>query len=70
MAKVGKRFSAAREAFTGKEALSVQDAVALVKGSASAKFDETVEIAMNLGVDPASRGPNGSRCCRFAQWHR
>ncbi|OUS19038.1 50S ribosomal protein L1 [Litorivita pollutaquae] len=52
MAKVGKRFSAAREAFTGKEALSVQDAVALVKGSASAKFDETVEIAMNLGVDP------------------
>ncbi len=52
MAKVGKRFSAAREAFAGKEALSVAEAVALVKGSASAKFDETVEIAMNLGVDP------------------
>ena len=52
MAKLGKRTRAAREAFAGKENLSVEDAVALVKGSASAKFDETVEIAMNLGVDP------------------
>jgi large subunit ribosomal protein L1 len=39
-------------AFEGKENLSVEDAVALVKANASAKFDETVEIAMNLGVDP------------------
>ncbi|MBD3679386.1 MAG: 50S ribosomal protein L1 [Rhodobacteraceae bacterium] len=52
MAKFGKRTRAAREAFAGKEDLSVEDAVALVKGNASAKFDETVEIALNLGVDP------------------
>ncbi len=52
MAKIGKRLKAAREAFAGKENLSVEDAVALVKGSASTKFDETVEIALNLGVDP------------------
>ncbi|WP_108260224.1 50S ribosomal protein L1 [Mangrovicoccus ximenensis] len=52
MAKLGKRTKAAREAFVGKENLSVEEAVALVKGSASAKFDETLEIAMNLGVDP------------------
>ena len=52
MAKIGKRLKAAREAFVGKENLSVEDAVALVKGSASTKFDETVEIALNLGVDP------------------
>ncbi|MGD9863023.1 MAG: 50S ribosomal protein L1 [Pseudodonghicola sp.] len=52
MAKLGKRTRAAREAFAGKENLSVEDAVALIKGAASAKFDETVEIAMNLGVDP------------------
>ena len=52
MAKLGKRTRAAREAFVGKESLSVEDAVALVKGNATAKFDETVEIALNLGVDP------------------
>ncbi|AWI82574.1 50S ribosomal protein L1 [Alloyangia pacifica] len=52
MAKLGKRTRAAREAFAGKEELSVEDAVALIKANASAKFDETVEIAMNLGVDP------------------
>ncbi|MBK0325672.1 50S ribosomal protein L1 [Rhodobacteraceae bacterium F11138] len=52
MAKLGKRTRAAREAFAGKDNLSVEDAVALVKSNANAKFDETVELAMNLGVDP------------------
>ena len=52
MAKLGKRTRAAREAFSGKEDISVEDAVALIKANANAKFDESVEIAMNLGVDP------------------
>ncbi len=52
MAKLGKRTKAAREAFAGKEDISVEGAVALVKANASAKFDETLEIALNLGVDP------------------
>ncbi|RKF14730.1 50S ribosomal protein L1 [Roseovarius spongiae] len=52
MAKPGKRIRAAREAFDGKSNLSVEDAVKLVKANANAKFDETIEIAMNLGVDP------------------
>ncbi|SLN77961.1 50S ribosomal protein L1 [Roseisalinus antarcticus] len=52
MAKFGKRTRAAREAVAGKENLSVSEAVALVKGNAVAKFDETIEIALNLGVDP------------------
>ena len=52
MAKLGKRTAAARAAFEGKSNLSVEDAVKLIKGAASAKFDETLEIAMNLGVDP------------------
>ncbi len=52
MAKLGKRTTSAREAFVGKENLSVEEAVALIKSNATAKFDETVEIAMNLGVDP------------------
>ena len=52
MAKMGKRTRAAREAFADKENLSVDEAVALVKSNATAKFDETVEIAMQLGIDP------------------
>ncbi len=52
MAKLGKRTRKAQEAFVGKVNITVEDAVALIKGAASAKFDETLEIAMNLGVDP------------------
>jgi len=52
MAKLGKRTRAAREEFAGKVDVSIEEAVKLVKGSAKAKFDETVEISLNLGVDP------------------
>ena len=52
MAKLGKRTTAAREAFAGKSDVAVAEAVSLVKANAKAKFDETVEISMNLGVDP------------------
>ncbi|QFT82241.1 50S ribosomal protein L1 [Roseovarius sp. THAF27] len=52
MAKLGKRTRAAREAFADKHNVTVEEAVAMVKNHASAKFDETVEIAVNLGVNP------------------
>ncbi len=52
MAKLGKRTRAAREAIAGKQDVALAEAVAMIKSNASAKFDETVEIAMNLGVDP------------------
>jgi len=52
MANVGKRFAAAKAAFDGKSEVSVEEAVALVKSNATAKFDETVDIAFVLGVDP------------------
>ncbi len=52
MAKLGKRTKAARAAVEGKENVTVEEAVSLVKANATAKFDETVEIAMALGVDP------------------
>ena len=52
MAKFGKRMRSVREAADGKFDLSVEEAVALVKANAKAKFDETIEIAVNLGVDP------------------
>jgi len=52
MANLGKRTRAAREAFAGKALVTVEEAVTMIKANATAKFDETVEIAMNLGVDP------------------
>ena len=52
MAKLAKRTRAAREAVAGKEDITVEEAVDLIKANATAKFDETVEIALNLGVDP------------------
>ena len=51
MAKLGKRTKAIRAAMAGKDSLTVEDAVSLIKANATAKFDETIEIAMNLGVD-------------------
>ena len=52
MAKSGKRIAAAREGIDRIKLYPVSDAVGLVKSRAKVKFDETVEIAMNLGVDP------------------
>ncbi len=52
MAKVGKRTKAAAANIDRKTRYSVEDAVALVKKNATAKFDETIEVSMNLGIDP------------------
>jgi len=52
MAKSGKRVAKARSSVDRKKLYSVDEAVALVKANATAKFDETIEIAMNLAVDP------------------
>ncbi|MEL7467638.1 MAG: 50S ribosomal protein L1 [Paracoccaceae bacterium] len=48
----GKRTKAIKAATEGKQNVSIDEAVSLVKSNATAKFDETIEIAMNLGVDP------------------
>ena len=52
MAKISKRAKAARAAVEGQPVLPLDAAVALIKANATAKFDETVEVALNLGVDP------------------
>ncbi len=52
MGKAGKRIRAARETVNRTEHYSIGDAVKIVKENAKAKFDETIEVAMNLGVDP------------------
>lgn len=48
----GKRIKAARANVDREKSYSIADAVKIVKANAKAKFDETIEVAMNLGVDP------------------
>jgi large subunit ribosomal protein L1 len=49
---LGKRSTAARAKIDPQKVYTVEQAVKLVKDNAKAKFDETIEIAVNLGVDP------------------
>jgi len=80
MAKLGKRTTAIREGVDRAKLYPLEEAVKMVKERAKAKFDETIEVAMNLGVDPRHadqmvRGivnlPNGSgRSVRVAVFAR
>jgi len=65
----GKRYKAAVETVDRNKTYPLEEAVKIVKANAKAKFDETIEVAMNLGIDPrhadqAVRGmielPNGT----------
>jgi len=80
MSTLGKRTAAAREGVDRQKLYPLTEAVAMVKDRAKSKFDETIEVAMNLGVDPRHadqmvRGvvslPNGSgRSVRVAVFAR
>jgi large subunit ribosomal protein L1 len=80
MSSLGKRVRAARDGIDREKLYPLPEAVKLVKQRAKAKFDETIEVAMNLGVDPRHadqmvRGvvalPNGSgRAVRVAVFAR
>ena len=52
MAKIAKRVKKALEGFDREKLHTVEEAVAFLKGTPAVKFDETIEVAMNLGVDP------------------
>jgi large subunit ribosomal protein L1 len=52
MAHQGKRYKAAAEGIDRKKLYTLDEALKLVRERAKAKFDETIEVAMNLGVDP------------------
>ncbi len=54
----GKRLKTARATVTIDKVYTAAEAVKLVKSNAKAKFDETVEISMNLGVDPKQNDQN------------
>ncbi|MFH1797012.1 MAG: 50S ribosomal protein L1 [Pseudomonadota bacterium] len=52
MAKLSKRVAKSREGIDPNKSYALSDAVKLLKERATVKFDETIEVAMNLGVDP------------------
>jgi large subunit ribosomal protein L1 len=52
MAKLPKRIAASRQGIDTRKVYSLEDAVREAKARASAKFDESIELALNLGVDP------------------
>jgi large subunit ribosomal protein L1 len=52
MTNLGKRTTKVREGIDREKLYSIDEAVKMIKDRAKAKFDETIEIAMNLGVDP------------------
>ena len=52
MSTPGKRFREAAAKVNREKLYTLEDAVKLIKGGAKAKFDETIEVAMNLSVDP------------------
>jgi large subunit ribosomal protein L1 len=52
MSRIGKRLKKAREGIDREKVYPLAEAIKLVKARAKAKFDETIEISMNLGVDP------------------
>ena len=52
MAKHSKRFRSVHGTINREKAYPVSEAAKLIKKNATAKFDETIEVAMNLGIDP------------------
>ncbi|MBB3067013.1 MULTISPECIES: 50S ribosomal protein L1 [Limibacillus] len=58
MAHKGKRYQKVIDGIDRRATYEVVEAIKMIKGRASAKFDETVEIAMNLGVDPRHADQN------------
>jgi len=52
MAKLSKRLQALKSSVDHDKLYAIDDALSLVKGTATAKFDESIDVAVNLGVDP------------------
>ncbi|MFQ5972986.1 MAG: 50S ribosomal protein L1 [Alphaproteobacteria bacterium] len=58
MARIGKRLKTARASFDRAALFGIDEAIQMVKRNSSARFDESVEIAVNLGVDPRHADQN------------
>ena len=70
MAKRGKRFKKAIEQIDGTKRYSLEDATKLVASGSGVKFDETVELAVRLGVDPRHADQNVRGTVALPQTYR
>ena len=68
--KHSKKYLAFREKVDRRKRYPLAEAVKILKENKFAKFDESVEVAVRLGVDPEARRPDGSRNGRAAARHR
>ena len=68
--KQGKKYSDSAKLIDRLKQYDPEEAVSLVKQTAKAKFDETVELHVRLGVDPRPRRSAGARHRRAAPRHR
>ena len=57
MSKTGKRYKTISEGLDGAANYPIDEAIKLVKEKAKAKFNETIEISFNLGIDPKQTEP-------------
>jgi large subunit ribosomal protein L1 len=64
MAKLTKKAKALAEKFDAEKLYKVDEAIAALKDNSTAKFDETIEIALNLGVDPRHADQMVAASCR------
>ena len=69
MAKHGKKFQALAKLVDEEKLYTVEEAIALVKETAKAKFDESVEVAFKLGVDPRHADQQIIKCPCTSKWH-
>ena len=69
MAKLSKRVRAFREKVDANQSYPLDEAVALLKELGTVKFNETVEVAGNLGID-ARKSDQGARGNHASSWHR
>lgn len=70
MPKHGKKYVEARKKVDSAKLYEVEEALALVQETATAKFNETVEVAFKLGVDPRHADQQIRGAVSITSWHR
>ena len=68
MPKISKRYKANYGKIDSQKRYEVAEAIALLKDMSKAKFDETVEVSIRLGVDPKKSDQMVRGVCKLPEW--